>query len=466
MSNQYKMLKAISIMTTSLAMMVCTTPIRVLAETAQSNPDSNDGTECNCSFDDDTAQNTTGNDTNQNQSGDTQTNDTVSTTSNGNEQSSESDVNNQVSPTETENGSDDEVQVASNDESTTFDNSIVFPIVNQVLTGEQTYELSVIGSNCTVDSSGTLVYDSSLDKYELQIQADNDLSTVWNEYDDFTSGISSLGNLQLYAPFEETISYNLKLDNKMKVDTSKLTIESAQAQFETDNPAWKDILMVTNVAYDEGDNTIKIAVKFKPQADNSAQDALQFMTSKPSQNIIWKTPEGVVYIPKSSYESTEGETTLETKGCISQYLHYVMLRSKSTYIDTYLPWYIDNQFFPGSTVGNDHVIMQNISVKCNSANAPLILKMNKPVPTPTPTVTPTATPTTETSKPDQFLITFLDCNGNTVKVEWVSYQGNATAPTGFGSYSGYTNVSANIDLKPTSCNISNKWVVPNTAEKQ
>jgi hypothetical protein len=92
--------------------------------------------------------------------------------------------------------------------------------------------------------------------------------------------------------------------------------------------------------------------------------------------------------------------------------------------------------------------------------------MNKPVPTPTPTATPTATPTTEASKPDQFLVTFLDCNGNTVKVEWVSYQGNATAPTGFGSYSGYTNVSANIDLKPTSCNISNKWVVPNTAEKQ
>jgi hypothetical protein len=83
---------------------------------------------------------------------------------------------------------------------------------------------------------------------------------------------------------------------------------------------------------------------------------------------------------------------------------------------------------------------------------------------PAPTSAPTPTTDTET-KSNQFLVTFLDCNGNTVKVEWVPYQGNATAPVGFGSYTGYTNVSANIDLKPTSCGLNNKWIVPNTADK-
>lgn len=95
--------------------------------------------------------------------------------------------------------------------------------------------------------------------------------------------------------------------------------------------------------------------------------------------------------------------------------------------------------------------------------SPTVTKKGSVTPTPsTPTPTPTTNPET---KPNQFLVTFLDCNGNTVKVEWVAYQGSATAPVGFGSYTGYSNVSANMDLRPTSCSVNNSWVVPNTADK-
>jgi uncharacterized repeat protein (TIGR02543 family) len=113
-----------------------------------------------------------------------------------------------------------------------------------------------------------------------------------------------------------------------------------------------------------------------------------------------------------------------------------------------------------------------------TANTTLYAKWNKnpdpvpPVVPPTPTATPTATPSstastavTNTSNNTQYLVTFLDCKGNTVKVEWVTYQGSATAPVGFGSYSGYTNVSANMDLKPASCGANTSWIIPNTADK-
>ncbi|MCH4208056.1 MAG: hypothetical protein LKF50_07135 [Solobacterium sp.] len=79
-----------------------------------------------------------------------------------------------------------------------------------------------------------------------------------------------------------------------------------------------------------------------------------------------------------------------------------------------------------------------------------------------PTVIPESTPV------PTFVVTFLDCDGNTVSVQSVPYQGNATAPTGYGTYVGYTDISANIDLKPTSCSAASKvkgYIIPNTADK-
>ncbi len=65
-----------------------------------------------------------------------------------------------------------------------------------------------------------------------------------------------------------------------------------------------------------------------------------------------------------------------------------------------------------------------------------------------------------------FLVTFLDSKGNTVKVEWVKYGENATAPVGYGTYTGYTNVTANMDLKPTGVtSVSSGYIIPNTADK-
>jgi len=68
-------------------------------------------------------------------------------------------------------------------------------------------------------------------------------------------------------------------------------------------------------------------------------------------------------------------------------------------------------------------------------------------------------------KPTLWCVTFLDCKGNTVSVQWIKNGENATAPTGFGTYSGYTNITGHRDLKPTSCGTNTGWVVPNTADR-
>ncbi|MCH4223033.1 MAG: InlB B-repeat-containing protein [Solobacterium sp.] len=130
---------------------------------------------------------------------------------------------------------------------------------------------------------------------------------------------------------------------------------------------------------------------------------------------------------------------------------------------TFQGWYLDAEY---ATKLSDTDVLK--------ANTTLYAKWNKN-PDPVPPAAPTATPSSSasastssistTSNNTQYLVTFLDCKGNTVKVEWVTYQGSATAPVGFGSYTGYTNVSANIDLKPSSCSVNNSWAVPKTSDK-
>ncbi len=71
----------------------------------------------------------------------------------------------------------------------------------------------------------------------------------------------------------------------------------------------------------------------------------------------------------------------------------------------------------------------------------------------------------KTEGASQFLVTFLDCSGNTVKIEWVPYGHSATAPTGYGTYEGYTNVTAHIDLKPIDCKVGYKFDIVNTGVK-
>ncbi|MCH4208155.1 MAG: hypothetical protein LKF79_07745 [Solobacterium sp.] len=88
-------------------------------------------------------------------------------------------------------------------------------------------------------------------------------------------------------------------------------------------------------------------------------------------------------------------------------------------------------------------------------------------PDPSPETTPESTPdTTPETVPDDsvdsFVVTFLDCNGETVSVQSVPYQGNAVPPAGY-SYMGYTDISANVDLKPTGCVTG--YAVPNTADR-
>lgn len=75
-------------------------------------------------------------------------------------------------------------------------------------------------------------------------------------------------------------------------------------------------------------------------------------------------------------------------------------------------------------------------------------------------------PSNSSNKEEKFLVKFLDAAGNTVKIEWVKYGGSATAPTGYGTYAGYTNVTSHMDLKPIGTSSARTGhLVPNTADK-
>lgn len=63
-------------------------------------------------------------------------------------------------------------------------------------------------------------------------------------------------------------------------------------------------------------------------------------------------------------------------------------------------------------------------------------------------------------------MTFPGSKGNTVKAEWVKYGGSASAPTGYGTYSGYWNATANMDLIPADVSAASAgFIIPNTAAK-
>lgn len=120
--------------------------------------------------------------------------------------------------------------------------------------------------------------------------------------------------------------------------------------------------------------------------------------------------------------------------------------------------YVDNN---GNTNSED---FENPTVEFDPTGCPV------PTPVPTPTVAPTSTPTSAPAatavpedKGDLWCVTFLDCKGNTVSVQWVKTGESAVVPTGFGNYSGYANVTSHRDLRPNACTASGKWVVPNTA---
>lgn len=71
----------------------------------------------------------------------------------------------------------------------------------------------------------------------------------------------------------------------------------------------------------------------------------------------------------------------------------------------------------------------------------------------------------ESDDPGLQLVTFLDANGNTVKVEWVEYGRDAVPPTGYGTYTDYTNVTSHRDLKPIAIQTGNGYTVPCTADR-
>lgn len=67
-------------------------------------------------------------------------------------------------------------------------------------------------------------------------------------------------------------------------------------------------------------------------------------------------------------------------------------------------------------------------------------------------------------KTDSWCITYLDCKGNTVSVQWVPTGGSPLKPAGF-DYPDISNVSAHQDVHPSNCKVSTQYIVPNTSAK-
>lgn len=67
-------------------------------------------------------------------------------------------------------------------------------------------------------------------------------------------------------------------------------------------------------------------------------------------------------------------------------------------------------------------------------------------------------------KDASWCVTYLDCSGKTVKVQWVKYGGSASAPAGY-NYPAVSNVTSHQDVRPTSCKVTGGYVVPDTADR-
>ena len=105
----------------------------------------------------------------------------------------------------------------------------------------------------------------------------------------------------------------------------------------------------------------------------------------------------------------------------------------------------------------------NIGQSAIAGNTDHLTYVAKAVPDPVPDPTPETEPSGDSDP--LYLVTFLDCQGNTVKVEWVKYGASATVPTGYGTYSGFANVTSHRDLRPLSCKVRDGYAVPNTADR-
>jgi len=80
---------------------------------------------------------------------------------------------------------------------------------------------------------------------------------------------------------------------------------------------------------------------------------------------------------------------------------------------------------------------------------------------PSPTNPPASSGTA--GRQDSWCITYLDCSGNTVSVQWVTTGGSPEKPAGYNYPDAY-GISAHQDIRPLSCDAAG-FVVPDTADR-
>lgn len=297
------------------------------------------------------------------------------------------------------------------------------------------------GYKCYAVNSGTSEFSKAF-MYQLNVLSGND-----TEDNQPVIGFSEIRNDILYLLDRGSMvideigsgsDYNFDFNNSL--DTLKLTVNGVELTGEKISEDSK----VTAYGFRDGsqpDQEYQFGLEYYP--DGTTYEGVTY-----GECLVW------VILTKVSYFAPV------------QLTYQVKLINPKTAAGTYGTYDKDgSQGFDGLYTNNSATLIPVDSFEHKGEPE----EFNKPtvsytVTAPAPAPTPTSTSGTA-DQSDQYLVTFLDCNGNTVKVEWVTAGGNATAPIGFGSYSGCQNVTSHRDLKPTSCSVNNKWVVPNTADR-
>ncbi|MDD8049663.1 MAG: hypothetical protein PHH04_08770 [Thomasclavelia sp.] len=305
-----------------------------------------------------------------------------------------------------------------------------YPLVDNNEQGIPSYTLSVDGINgAQVSENGTdedgntkykLEYDASLDRYDLQYTADCDFTkpydengnSIWDNYKALMANQLSLNYAvwngsqwgyfnethtlaqwakanYFYTESDVTCSFNLKVDDSLSIDESKLTVESTQAQFAKDNPEWADYLSVSAVRYDEENHAIHVDAHF-------TGDYFTFSNKDVyPTHLILRSPEGSVYLPAVDYSGTKVFTS---KACVSEHIEYVKI-----YGNEYVYVLVGNQYLPLSDATKllypDNIFMKNCNIVCSLGGLPIELTITKPsvVPGDEPDEPGETTPTTSTT---------------------------------------------------------------------
>lgn len=267
----------------------------------------------------------------------------------------------------------------------------------------------------------------------------------------------------------------MKGTNGLKFSTGSFDTTDIKDYFRGDAV---DLFELESVSFDSATNTATFKIKTIDSLKTDGMDGSE-LSEKLKKGIYGYTGAGKAVTVSDAIAADGYERMVAT---FNGTLNYHNSDKSRNYLITLTGVQDSTEGLKDTTLGKygsdpDSTVSATVLYKAQPTVAPTSVPTSVPtsaptvaptsVPTSEPTSVPTSTPssTTVTEKADTWCVTFLDCKGDTVSVQWVKQGENAIAPVGFGTYADYTNVTSHRDLRPTSCSTNNKWVVPNTSDK-